>query len=61
MSEQKFYLVRDGSGTSKVSFSIVKEEPDPTKFKFLRRYPSNNYVEEWVPIEDKDAPFEEEK
>ena len=42
MSEQKFYLVRDGSGTSKVSFSIVKEKPDPTKFKFLKINPSNN-------------------
>ena len=54
MSEQKFYLVRDGAGTSKVAFSIIKEEPDPRKFKFLRIYPTNSQVEEWVPIEEYD-------
>jgi hypothetical protein len=56
MSEQKFYLVRDGAGTSKVAFSIIKEKPDPSKFKFLRINPSNSHVEEWVPIEEYDNP-----
>ena len=51
MSKQKFYLVRDNSSGS-IGFNILKEEPDTTKFKFLRMYPSNDHVEEWIPIEE---------
>lgn len=60
MSEQKFYLVRDGAGTFdgakplKLSIRMVKDKPDPSKFKFLRINPNNSHVEEWVANEEYD-------
>ena len=47
---QKFYLVRDYSSTPG-SVSILKAAPDPEQFKFLRMYPPEEELEEWVPIQ----------
>jgi hypothetical protein len=48
--EQQLYLVREFNGIQP-SVSILKFAPDPEKFKFLRMYPPDEKMEEWVPIE----------